>query len=170
MLPTKFWLSLTYHSGADVCGFSRWSPILAILNLYVTPMPTFRFGLNPHYGLGADVFWVIQDGPNSGHLECWNTAVLDFHVSPISPAEFQLNPTYRSREDVVSRFSSRPPWRQSCILEWKQLAILPCYLNASRKDWLNPTCRSGADMVWRFSRWPSWRPSWISERIDFSNS
>ena len=30
--------------------------VLAILNLYVTPMLPIRFGLNPHYGLGGDVF------------------------------------------------------------------------------------------------------------------
>ena len=30
--------------------------ILAILNLYITPMPPIKFGLNLHYGMGGDVF------------------------------------------------------------------------------------------------------------------
>ena len=30
--------------------------ILAILNLYVAPMPPIMFGLNLHYGLEGDVF------------------------------------------------------------------------------------------------------------------
>ena len=52
---------------------------------------------------------------------CWNEtnlAVLNLHVSPMPPTKFQLNLTCRSRANVVSRFSSWPPWRQSWILEW----------------------------------------------------
>ena len=30
--------------------------ILAILNLYVAPMPPIKFGLNWHFGLGGNVF------------------------------------------------------------------------------------------------------------------
>ena len=30
---------------------------LAILNLYVAPMPPIKFWLNPIYGLGGDVIW-----------------------------------------------------------------------------------------------------------------
>ena len=54
MPPTKFCLNLTYHARADeVYRFSRGHPryrnrtILAILNLYVAPMPPIKFGLNP---------------------------------------------------------------------------------------------------------------------------
>ena len=37
--------------------------ILAILNLYVAPMPSIKFWLNPIYYMGADVVWrVSQDG------------------------------------------------------------------------------------------------------------
>ena len=34
----------------------RTRTILAILNLYVTLMPPIKFGLNPHYGFGGNVF------------------------------------------------------------------------------------------------------------------
>ena len=36
---------------------------LAILNLYVTPIPPIKFGLNQHYGLGGDVVWRISRWP-----------------------------------------------------------------------------------------------------------
>ena len=39
--------------------------VLAILNLYVTLMPTIKFGLNPQYGLGGDV-WRLSRGPPWG--------------------------------------------------------------------------------------------------------
>ena len=74
MPPTKFWLNLTYHMGADeVWRFSRWPQgghlryltrnILAILNFYVAPMPPIKFGLNLHYSLGGDIFWRISRQP-----------------------------------------------------------------------------------------------------------
>ena len=51
MPPTKFWLNLTNHSGAD-----EWNrTILAILNLYVALMLPIKFGLNPHYSSGGVV-------------------------------------------------------------------------------------------------------------------
>ena len=66
MPPTKFWLNLTYHLGADVVWrFPRWLPeyrnrmILAILNLYVALIPPIKFQLNPTYGLG-DFVWRIS--------------------------------------------------------------------------------------------------------------
>ena len=34
----------------------RTRTILAILNVFVTPMPPFKFGLNPNYGLEGDDF------------------------------------------------------------------------------------------------------------------
>ena len=114
--------------------------ILAILNLYVTPMPPIKFGLNPHYGMGGDVFWRNQDGPHGGHLGCLigtNLAVLNLHVSLMPPTKFQLNPTYCSRAYVVSRLSSWPPWWPSWILEWNQFSNSksPCHLNASNQGW-----------------------------------
>ena len=69
--PTKFWLNLTYHSGADEVGrFSRWplwwhlrygtGTTLAILNLYVALMPPIKLEHNPHYGLRGDIIWRIS--------------------------------------------------------------------------------------------------------------
>ena len=43
-------------AGGDVVRrFSRRLTILAILNLYVAPMPPIKFWLNRIYGLGVDV-------------------------------------------------------------------------------------------------------------------
>ena len=120
------------HLGGHLRYHNR--TILAILNLYVTPMPPNKFGLNPHYGMGGDVFWRIQDGPYGGHLGCrigTNLAVLNLHVSLMPPTKFQLNPTYRSR------LSSRPPWQPSWILEWNHFSNSksPWHLNASNQGW-----------------------------------
>ena len=81
-------------------------------------------------------FEEFQDGPHGSHLGCWNgtnLAVPNLHVSLMPPNKFQLNPTYRSRADVVSRFSSWPPWRPSWILEQNQFSISksPCHPNVS---------------------------------------
>ena len=42
--------------------------ILAILNLYVAPMPPIKFQLNPTNGLGGDVILDFQYGRHRGHL------------------------------------------------------------------------------------------------------
>ena len=63
MPPIKFWLNLTYHSGADevedfpdghLGGHLRYRnrTILTILNLSVTPLPSIKIGFNSHYRLG----------------------------------------------------------------------------------------------------------------------
>ena len=89
--------------------------ILAFLNLYVTPMPPIKFGLNPLYGMGGDVFWRISRWPpwQPSWTSEWNkfssSESLCLHVPQMPPTKFQLNPTYRSRADVISRFSSWPP-------------------------------------------------------------
>ena len=41
------------HSGGHLGYWNKM--ILAILNLYVAPMPPIKFKLNPTYGLGGDV-------------------------------------------------------------------------------------------------------------------
>ena len=119
-------------------GPSQIRTILAILNIYVTPMPPIMFGLNPHYSMGEDVFWKISNGPHGGHLGCrigTNLAVLNRHVSPCLSPSFSLI-WYRSRAYVVSRFSSWLPWRPSWILEWNQFgnSKSPCHSNASNQD------------------------------------
>ena len=51
----------------DHLGYQN-GTILAILSLYVTPMPPIKFRLNPTYGLGEDVE-EFQDGRHhGGHL------------------------------------------------------------------------------------------------------
>ena len=74
-------------TGKDVRRFSRWLTILAILNLYVAPMPPIKFWLNQTYGLGGDV----------GHLGYRNRttlAILNLYVAAMPPIMFWLNPTY----------------------------------------------------------------------------
>ena len=135
-------------------------------------MPPIKFGLNLYYGLGVMSFEEFQDGHCGGQLGCrngMNIPVLSLHASPMPPTKFQLNPTYRSIADVISGFSSWPPWRPSWILEQNKFSNSksPCHPN---KFGLNLTYRSVADMAWKFSRWTQWRPSWILEQNDFSNS
>ena len=129
--PTKFWLTPTYNSSADVVwGFSRlplWChigyqnrTILAILNLYVASMPPLKFPLHPTYGLGGDItFEEFQDSHLDSHLGYRNwtiLAILNLHVSPMPCTKFRLNLTY-------------PSW----ILEWNDFSRseFPCRSNAS---------------------------------------
>ena len=65
--------------------------ILAILNLYVAPMPSIKFPLNMTYGLGGDV------GYRNGTI----LAILNLCVTVMPPINFQLNPTYGLGGDVV---------------------------------------------------------------------
>ena len=65
--------------------------ILAILNLYVAPMPPITFQLNPTYSLGRDVFEAFQDGRHGGplgYLKGIILANLNLHVAP--PIKFGL--------------------------------------------------------------------------------
>ena len=100
-------------------------------------------------------FEEFQDGPNGGHLGCWNgtnLAVLNLHVTPVPPTKFQLNLTYRSRANVISRYSSWPPWQQSRILEWNQFSNSKssCYPNASNRGWAKSNLPFGKfGSVWR---------------------
>ena len=64
--------------------------ILAILNLYVDPMPPIKFQLNPHYCFGGESFEDFQDGQHSGHLRYWNgmiLAILNLHVAQMPPSK-----------------------------------------------------------------------------------
>ena len=83
--------------------------ILAILNLYVAPMPPLNLGLVRISVWEAKSF---EDFPD-GHLGCRNglsLAVLNLYVSPMPPIKFQFIPNYPSGADVVSRFSIWRPW------------------------------------------------------------
>ena len=98
--------------------------ILAILNLYVALMPPIKFGLR--FGMRMP-FEEFKDGCSGGQLGC----LKEFSSSKSSclPPSFSL---IRSRADVVSRFSSWPPWQPSWILEWKEFSNSksPCHPNA----------------------------------------
>ena len=50
-----------HHRGGHLGYWNR--TILAILNLYVAPMPPIKFRLNLTYGLGGDVVWRISRWP-----------------------------------------------------------------------------------------------------------
>ena len=173
MPPTKFWLNATYHSGADdVWRFSRWPTngghiryqtriILAFwISMSLPCLPSSLCSI--HIKVWEEMsFEEFQDGPHGGHLRCWNgmnLVLLNLHVSPMPPSKFQLNLTYRSRADIISRFSSWPPWHGGHLgyWNWTNLAILNLHVTPMlpTKVELNPTYHLGADMVWRFSRWP----------------
>ena len=68
-------------------------------------------------------------------LDGTNLAVLNLHVYPI--LSHQVSAIYHSRADVVSRFSSWPPWWPSWILELNEFSnsISPCHPNASQQVW-----------------------------------
>ena len=77
--------------------------ILAILNLYVTPMPPIKFQLNLTYGLEVDDIGRISRLPPwwpSWISEQVILAIMNLHVAIMPPTKFQLNPTYGSGGDV----------------------------------------------------------------------
>ena len=117
------------------CGLKNFkmSTMVAILNLYVTPISPIKFLLNLHWE--EMLFEDFQDGRLGCHLGYWNgtiLAVLNLHVSLMPPTKFQLNLTYCSRADVVSR---QPLWRPSWILERNEFSNFksPYHPNASHQ-------------------------------------
>ena len=119
--------------------------ILAILNLYVAPMPPINLGSICIMVWEEMSFEEFQDGCHGSHLGCWNgtnLAVLNLHVFPMPPTKFHRNPTYHSRADVVSKFLSWPPWWPSWILEQNQFSNSksPCHTYMPPTEFgLNPT-------------------------------
>ena len=76
--------------------------ILAILNLYVAPMPPIKFRLNLTYGLGGDVVWRISRRPPSliSERNDFSNSESLYHYDA-STIKFWLNPTYGLGGDVV---------------------------------------------------------------------
>ena len=77
--------------------------ILAILNLYITPMPPIKFPLNLIYGLGGDVIRRFSRWPP--WQPSWSLERNDFNnsESPLATmphTKFQLNLTYNFGGDV----------------------------------------------------------------------
>ena len=69
--------------------------ILAILNLYVAPMPPIKFQLNPNtvWEISSEDF---QDGRHGNHLGYWNgmtLTILNLHVAPMPSTKFGLDLT-----------------------------------------------------------------------------
>ena len=114
MLPIKFWLNLTYgweemlfelfqggRHGSQL-GYQN-ETILAILNLYVPPMPPIKVWLNPTFWRRCR-FGEFQNGRHGGHLEYRNgtlVAILNLYVAPMPSIKIRLSLTYGFGEDVV---------------------------------------------------------------------
>ena len=145
---------------------------LAILNLYVTPMPPIKFWLSQPKVWEEMSFGEFQDGRHLGYQKGTILAILNLYNAPMPPIKFWLNLIYGLGGDVVWRISR---WRLGGYLGYHNVMIL-AILNLSFlvmlpiTFWLNPISNLGGDVVWRISRWLLWRPAWISERNNFSNS
>ena len=171
--------------------------ILAILNLYVKPVPPIKFGLNSHFGLGGNVIWRSSRQPS--WLSEWNR--FSSSESPCLPnASHQISIHITLREQMSFQ-DFQAGHHGSHLRYWngKNLPILNLHVTPMppTKFGLNLTYRSGADLVWRFqdghhgghlgyhtystcglggdvvwrfSRWTTWLLSLILEQNDFSNS
>ena len=144
MPPTKFWLNLTYHSGADeVWRLSRlptWRPT------HISDQNYFSNSESLCHSDASHQVWAqftLQFGrrcllKNFKRAQWWLSWMSEWKKLRLeSPTKFQLNLTYHSRADVVSKFSSLPPWQPSWILEWNQSSNSksPCHPNASHQGW-----------------------------------
>ena len=168
MPPTKFWLNLTCHSGADeVWRFSRWPPWGA--SQIISDQNDFSNSESLCSSYASYQVWA-QSRLCFGRCYLKNKmaitmASLDvgieqikhfwISISPVPPTNFSLI-WLTVTADFFSRFSSWPAWRSSWILEWNEFSNskLPCHSNASTQIDVNSTDCLGADIVWRFSRWP----------------
>ena len=92
--------------------------ILAILNLYVAPMPTIKFKLNPTNGLG-EVIWRFLRWTTWRSSWIWERNDFNNSKPPCCPnAIHQVSAqSDSSGADVVSRFSRWPPRQPSCTAE-----------------------------------------------------
>ena len=68
--------------------------ILAILNLYVAPMPSIKFQLNQLTVWEEMSFEDFQDGRHGiGYRNGMILAILNLNVGPMPPTKFELNLT-----------------------------------------------------------------------------
>ena len=80
---------------------------LAILNLYIAPMPPIKFWLNLTYGWKGVLFEEFQDGRHDFHLGYQNERILavlnilNVYVAPMPPIKFRLNLTNDLGGDVI---------------------------------------------------------------------
>ena len=145
------------YSG-DYLGYGNIT-ILAILNMYVIPMPPIKFRLNQFtvWEMSLDEF---QDGSRCSHLWYIETngtisAILNLYAAQMPPIKFLLNPTYDVGGDEIWKILSWPPWRPSWISERNNFSNSESLFHSDASHsfgslWL---------AVWRISRWSPWRPS-----------
>ena len=97
MPPTKFWLNLTYHSGADeVWRFSRWPPWgpsqILDQNDFSNSESLCHTNASHQVWVQSEMsFEEFQDGHCHRQLWClngMNLAVLNLQVSPMPPTKF----------------------------------------------------------------------------------
>ena len=128
MLPTKFWLNPTCHSGADVVWRFSWRLSLkSEQNDFSNSESLCRSDTFHQVSAQSNYrFWKISRWPP------WRNetilAISNLYVSPMPSTEYHLNPTCRSGADVVWRFSRWLPWRSSWITEQNDSAILTLYV------------------------------------------
>ena len=102
--------------------------ILAILNLYVTPMPFIKFRLNPTHGWGEDVVSRISRWPPwqpSWRLELKNNNL------PSASHQFLAESDLTIRQQMLFVYFPGPSW----IREWNNFSSSksPCCSNASHQ-------------------------------------
>ena len=128
--------------------------ILAILNLYVAPIPTIKFWLKQTYGLGKECRLKNFKISNSESLcHC------DASYQVLAQSDLWFGRRCRLKNFKI--------YRNRMILAILNLCVI---VTPPIKFQLNRTYSLEGDVVWRISRWLPWQPSWISESNDFSNS
>ena len=110
----------------------QYGPILAILNLYVAPMPPIKFWLNWTYCFGGMSFEEFQDGRHGGHLGYQNRtilAILNLYNAQMPPIKFRLNLTSFGRRCGLKNLKMAP-WWLFWLLEWNDFSnsesLCPC--------------------------------------------
>ena len=149
------------------CGHTgyRNRTILAILNLYVTPMPPIKFWLNQTCSLGGDDIWRISRWPP--WQPSWISERNNFSTSESQclPPSFGLiwlifwgQMSFEDFQD--GQHGSQLGYQNIMILAVLNLHVIPM---PPIKFQLKLNYSLGRDVVWRISWWLPWRPSLISD-------
>ena len=106
--------------------------ILAILSLYVTPMPPIKFWLNPT-PFGRRCRLKNFYGSHDGHLGYQNGTILAILIGldKMLPSKFGVNWPFGSVEEAKNRFSRWRPWRPSWISDRHDFSY---FLSTSHPD------------------------------------
>ena len=132
--------------------------ILAILNLYVTPMPPIKFQLNPtkfktrcrlkNFKMAAWRPSWISERNHFSNSESLSHSAASHQASAQSNLQFGRRCRLKEFQD-----GDHLGYRNGTILAIQNLYVAPMPLIKFR---LNPTYALGGDVVWRISRWPPW--------------